>query len=101
MNLQAGMRIFIPCEVKPGPFGNERLVRIHWQGGLWVGIVDSSLLRDPSVETGKSAVLAVVSRVSSDKFVARIPGHQLGHTPFRGRGEFEGPISQVTPVGAV
>ena len=33
---QVGGKVWIPCEVKPGPFSNERLARIQLAAGPWV-----------------------------------------------------------------
>ena len=32
MSLRSGMRIWLPCEVKPGPFSDERMVRVESMG---------------------------------------------------------------------
>jgi len=39
MSLRPGARIWIPCEVKPGPFSDERMVRVQSQAGEWLGFV--------------------------------------------------------------
>lgn len=83
MNIQPGARVWLPCEVKPGPFSDERLVRVETPGGPWVGFVDVGALRDP-IEEGKTSVRSVVMDVTGDSFLARIAGHGLTSAPFRG-----------------
>ena len=36
MSLRSGMRIWLPCEVKPGPFSDERMVRVESESGSWL-----------------------------------------------------------------
>ena len=76
MVLEPGATIWLPCEVKPGPFTNERLARIDLPSGTWVGFVTVDHLREP-IEAGHTAVLAMVTEVEGDHFRATIPGHGL------------------------
>ena len=56
--LKIGELVWLRCEVKPGPFPNERLVRITLPLGSWAGFVDTTALKDPAVETGQTFVPA-------------------------------------------
>jgi hypothetical protein len=54
VTLSVGRTVRVPCEVKSGPFSNERLVRV--QGGepeSWVGFVPIWYLQEP-VEQGET-----------------------------------------------
>jgi hypothetical protein len=77
MTLSAGRTVWIPCEVKPGPFSNERLVRVEGDPQSWVGFVPIWYLRD-AIERGRTEVRAVVAEMRGEQFLARIPGHALG-----------------------
>ena len=46
---------WLPCEVRPGPFSNERLVRVPLSGEDWVGFVQDHHLCPP-VQEGRSWV---------------------------------------------
>lgn len=74
MRLQVGDRVWIPCEVKPGPFSNERLVRLDLPTGPWVGFVDISALKE-QMETGNSHVLALITAIEDDRLTALVQGH--------------------------
>ncbi len=76
MPLQVGDKVWLPCEVKPGPFSNERLVRIQLPKGPWVGFVDISALKE-AVEKGSTYVLARVTKVSGSTVTAIVQGHAL------------------------
>lgn len=74
MTVRPGAKIRIPCEVKPGPFPDERMVRVHRPGGPWLGFVETFHLCD-APEVGPTDILATVTEVSDEEFVARLPGH--------------------------
>ncbi len=94
MELRKGAKVWLPCEVKPGPFSNERLVRVAQPSGEWVGFVEVSALKE-AVEHGQTFILATVIRVDEQQFVAQLPGRSLGQR------EFHGPVSKVVPFGTV
>lgn len=85
MSLAAGKRIWIPCEVKPGPFPDERMVLVSSDGEEWFGYVNVRHLQR-GVEEGEDMVMATIVEVRGDVFTARIKGHTpaaslfLGHT---------------------
>jgi hypothetical protein len=91
MQLRPGARIWIPCEVKPGPFSDERMVRVDTRAGEWLGFVDVALLRDRDVQEGRTSVLATVEVVSEGTFTARLPGHSVRSLLF------EGSVERVAP----
>jgi hypothetical protein len=92
--LTPGRRVWIPCQVKPGPFSDERMVRVESESGSWLGFVPVSSLRDSFLE-GTTFVSAVVVEVRGDRFTARLPGHPI--TP----GFFQGSVEKATPVRAL
>ena len=94
MSLRPGMRIWLPCEVKPGPFSDERMVRLGASGEEWLGFVDVHSLRD-AVTEGSTYVRALVVEVRDDDFVARLPGYSVSSDLFRGS------ISKVAQVGSL
>jgi hypothetical protein len=67
-----GMRIWIPCEVKPGPFSDERMVRVIHEKGTWLGFVNLSSLRE-SITEGETLMMAIVDDVLEDGFTVRFP----------------------------
>ncbi|HSF41717.1 MAG TPA: hypothetical protein VLT87_18095 [Thermoanaerobaculia bacterium] len=92
MTLEAGAQIWVPCEVKPGPFSDERLVRVRDNGSEWLGFVPTSRLKEPILE-GVTFIGALVVSVLGEKFKARMPGEAV--TP----GLFEGAVARVRPLG--
>jgi hypothetical protein len=95
MALNVGTRVWVPCEVKPGPFSDERFVRICVNGGSpWLGFVPVDRLKEPILE-GHTLLPVLVVSVMGDKFTARIPGEAL--TPSL----FEGVVARVQPVGSL
>jgi hypothetical protein len=95
MQLRPGARIWIPCEVKPGPFSDERMVRVQSQAGEWLGFVDVSLLKDRELAEGSTWILATIETVEETRFSARLPGHAVRTLPF------EGSIERAVPIGPV
>ena len=83
--LRAGARIWIPCQVKPGPFSNERIVRVEHADGVWVGFVSTSELKEPVPNEGNSFIQGLVVEVKREIFLAKLPGHSLSASNiFRG-----------------
>lgn len=77
MSFQAGDKVWLRCEVKAGPFSNERMVRIQQTPEPWVGFADVQALRDHSIETGANYVLGRVLRTTDTGIIARVEGHAL------------------------
>lgn len=95
MPLRPGARIWIPCEVKPGPFSDERMVRVQSDAGEWLGFVDISSLEDRKLEEGRTRILATIESVESTRFSARLPGHAVRSLLF------EGSVERAVPVGSL
>lgn len=94
MGYQAGRLVWIPCEVKPGPFPDERIVRIRSEHDEWVGFVSVDALRTPVVE-GHTFVRAVIMQVEGSRFNAKVAGEPVTSSLF------EGTLSRVEPIAAV
>jgi hypothetical protein len=94
MDLRAGKLVWIPCDVKPGPFSNERIVRLRSDRGDWLAFVLVDALRDPIVE-GSTFVRAVIIDVNGSRFYARVAGEPLASSLF------EGSLARVEPIAAL
>jgi hypothetical protein len=82
MKVEPGMFIWIGCEVKPGPFSDELLVKVSSANGReWIGFAPLSALREP-VEKGHTAIKALVVSVQGDRFDARPVGSPLATSIF-------------------
>jgi hypothetical protein len=71
--IKKGMIVWIPCEVRVGPFPDERKVYIPGATGDWFGFVNTSQL-DRKVLNGPDRVRAVVLAVESNGVVLGING---------------------------
>ena len=87
-----GARLWLPCEVKAGPFTDERRVLVHGEGGDWIGFVNVRWLQEKEAEVGQNLVLAKVVEVADSSFRARIPGSAPQG------GLFEGKRDRVAPA---
>ena len=94
MDLFAGARIWLPCEVKPGPFSDERMVLVVADGNEWFGFVNVRWLRRHGSED-TDEVLAKVIDVDGPTFHARISGNALQAKLFQGRVEHAVPGDSV------
>ncbi|CAG1002571.1 hypothetical protein MYXO_03140 [Myxococcaceae bacterium] len=94
MGLAAGRRVWVECEVKPGPFSNERLVRIVGPSGEWFGFVGEFLLRE-QIERGSTAVQGIVDEVTNGRVSLFLPGASITG------GVFEQDSARVTPFGSL
>ena len=92
MNPRPGARIWIPCEVKPGAFPDERMVRVLHERGEWLGFVNVSSLRKQGRE-GATHILGIVEDIQEDRFTARLPEDAVTSAPFLGS------VEKVTRVG--
>ena len=79
MSVKVGAYVWLPCEVKPGPFSDERMVRVASEFGDWVGFVSVSSLKDP-VSQGRTLIHALVIDVQGDRLSAMLPGESLSST---------------------
>lgn len=83
MGVKVGRVVWIPCEVRPGPFSDERVIRIQSDGGAHVAFVRVDALREPIAE-GETAVRAVIVDVSGGTFHARVAGEPVTTSLFGG-----------------
>ena len=81
MKLDVGNIVWVPCEVKPGPFSSERRVRISSPVGEWIGFVPVQYLHEPIVE-GRTTVRVRVVGVQGESFSARVPGQSITNPLF-------------------
>jgi len=81
MKLDAGNVVWIHCEVKPGPFPDERRVRLISSFGEWVGFVPVTYLQEPILE-GETTIRVLVVEVQNDRFSAKIPGQGISGSIF-------------------
>ena len=72
-SIAIGDQIWIPCEAKPGPFSDERMIRVTIGANEWVGFVKSDLLRVS--KSGESFVSAEIIDVQPGNVLVRIPGN--------------------------
>lgn len=94
MTLHIGRFFWIPCEVRPGPFSDERLARIADAESVWVGFVATSALQTP-IEEGRTALKAVILDITGDRYLAQPVGHGVGPSAFQAS------LEKVTPLGPV
>ena len=85
--------MWLPCEVKPGPFSDERMVLVKGDDSEWFGFVNVRWLRKD--RTGPNEVLAKVVDVEWPSYRARIPGFAPKSGLFQGR--IEGKLVRVAP----
>ncbi len=76
-----GDHIWIPCEVKPGAFSNERLVLLQSPNDEWLGFVQEYSLKDRKAE-GEDSVKGEVVNVNCEELTARIFGEPLSGSAF-------------------
>ena len=43
--LRVGVGVWMPCRVRRGPFPDERMVLVRWEGSEWSGFVNAEWLR--------------------------------------------------------
>lgn len=82
MRLKPGMMVWIPCEVKPGPFSNERSVLVKTLGAPWVGFVDVRFLKD-QVPSGETSIKGEIAAIQGGYVVLSLPGHPVDSSRVR------------------
>ena len=92
--LTIGGEVWIDCDVRPGPFPDERFVRLNNDAGDWIGFVPVSFLRD-EIQEGSTAVRAVVVDVEGGLVTVRLPGAALAASLHKGGKEGIQPIDTV------
>ncbi len=68
--------IWVKCEVKPGQFSNERMVRVGGKEG-WVGFVDQRFLRNEDAALGTAEIQGTVVAAHGENFDVSLPGHSV------------------------
>ena len=69
-------RVWLPCTVSPGPFSNERAVKIDLGDWHWMGFVNVCLLKE-QIEEGPDQVLANILSLTDNTFEASVPGEAV------------------------
>lgn len=92
MAFEEGRRVWLRCDVKPGAFSNERMIRINGTDDPWVGFVPESTLRE---RDGKTEVIAIILGVVDEFIRAALPGSGLNSSTYLA------PKSIATPDRAV
>lgn len=69
--IRVGGTIKIPCEVKPGPFSDERFISFETVDGVVSGFVGE---RDLQEEDRRFFVSGVVREIASDRLVVMVHG---------------------------
>lgn len=95
MKASIGDYIWIPCEVKPGPFSNERLVLLESKADKWLGFVQEYSLQDKTTE-GSDSVKAQVVDVNCELLTAKIFGEPLTNSSY-----YKELIERTTPIDTV
>ena len=96
LRFRVGDPLWIRCEVKKGPFPDERLVLVHSAFGEWLAFISSHLLKDSDLVEGQTEVPAVVVQVGSDHYLAKLPGSPLTTSLFK-----DAWPSRVSQLGAL
>jgi hypothetical protein len=73
MKIEKGSTVWLPCEIRPGPFSSERRVLVRTAYDEWFGFVDISDLRED-----KNLVRATVAAIHND---GRVTLAIRGHSP--------------------
>ena len=85
--LKIGSKVWVPCDVKPGPFSDERVVRVQTESGEYLAFVSESSLQEP-IKEGSTHIMAKVTEVNNEvgKFLAKLPGVEItSNLSFEGR----------------
>ena len=82
-SFEPGDMVWVKCEVKPGPFTNERLVRVGQPGNWWVGFIPARALQNPDQITGEGWVGAQVVEVDEHCIGIKFPGPSLSDSVLR------------------
>jgi hypothetical protein len=97
--LRPGTQVWIPCEVKPGPFSNERSVLVKILGTPWVGFVDVRYLQD-DIRAGETAIRGKVMAIQGDRILVALPGHPVDASRIRSIPKEEADRVPLVPVPA-
>jgi len=94
--IKSGMTVWVSCDVRPGPFPNERKVYIKLDNNEWFGFVDVSQLKN-KVESGPDFVQATVIGVRDERVVLGIRGQSPASRPIETNTSVIGGLSPVSP----
>ena len=72
-----GREAWIDCEVKPGPFSDERMVRVKSNGTTWVGFTHTEQLHSPVPEQGPSKIKIRLLDFADGRFTAKVLGYAV------------------------
>jgi hypothetical protein len=92
MSLSIGQQVWVPCEVKPGPFADQRMVQVNSPAGTWLGFVSTAGLRSP-VGSGTTEVRAVVLDLVDGRVRLQVLGDPLLDSVYQDL------VSRVSPIG--
>ena len=93
--IKKGMMVWIPCEVRGGPFPNERRIYLKLGNHEWFGFVDVSQLQK-GVKEGSDYVKARVLAIQNEKVVLGIRGQSPTSPPLETSSSVIGAFSLVT-----
>ncbi len=79
MSIEVGAHVWIPCDVKPGPFSGERLVWVKSSNNDWVGFVPTTFLKDP-IEIGKTEIKGIVIGYYGANISIEMPGEAIANS---------------------
>jgi len=80
--IRKGMVIWLPCEVRGGPFPDERRVYVRSAIGEWFGFVNVSEL-DKKVPSGKDRVRGIILEIEATRAIIGINGQSPISKVFR------------------
>lgn len=81
--LTVGSEAWVDCEVKPGPFPHERMVRVRKNGAVWVGFTHVAQLREPIPDKGPTKIRVRLIERKGDIFTAKVLGHSVTQQPIQ------------------
>ena len=94
--VKIGDIVWVPCEVKLGPFPNERLVRIQSGHGEWVGFVEEQAIEGKK-KKGVARVLARIAKIVGGDVVVTVQAHTFDTNYIR---ESSHKVSKFVPIKA-
>lgn len=94
MAFSVGQYVWVPCEVKPGPFADERMVQCSSPTGQWLGFVSTAGLKDP-LTTGPTSVKAVVLDLLDGYLRLQVLGSPVANTVYQ---DLSSRVSAVDPL---
>lgn len=78
VTLSVGQRVWVPCQVKSGPFADERMVRVSSPVGTWAGFVSTANLAEPTT-LGENGAAVLVRVIGDQRFTAEPIGEPLAN----------------------